>query len=141
MNGEKRICMISYSFYENDNRVMRYAEALAKRGDHIDVIALRKEGQPKQETWKGVRVYRIQHRSRDEKGKFTYLFRILKFLFRSMFFLTWKHLHRRYHLVHVHSVPDFEVFAACLAKLLGAKVILDIHDILPEFYTSKFGKA
>jgi glycosyltransferase involved in cell wall biosynthesis len=36
-------------------------------------------------------------------------------------------------------VPDFLVFAALPAKLLGARVILDIHDILPEFYASKFG--
>ena len=49
-----------------------------------------------------------------------------------------KHLKRPYDLIHVHSVPDFEVFAAFLPKLLGAKIILDIHDIVPEFYASKF---
>jgi glycosyltransferase involved in cell wall biosynthesis len=48
------------------------------------------------------------------------------------------HLKKRYDLIHVHSVPDFEVVAALLPKLLGAKVILDIHDIVPEFYASKF---
>jgi glycosyltransferase involved in cell wall biosynthesis len=42
-------------------------------------------------------------------------------------------------MVHVHSVPDFEVFAAIFAKLTGAKVILDIHDMVPKFYASKFG--
>jgi glycosyltransferase involved in cell wall biosynthesis len=41
-------------------------------------------------------------------------------------------------LIHVHSVPDFEVFAALLPKLTGCKIILDIHDIVPEFYASKF---
>jgi len=41
--------------------------------------------------------------------------------------------------VHVHSVPDFEVFAALVPKLGGAKIILDIHDIVPEFYAAKFG--
>jgi glycosyltransferase involved in cell wall biosynthesis len=35
-------------------------------------------------------------------------------------------------------VPDFEVFATILPRLLGARVILDIHDIVPEFYASKF---
>jgi len=33
-----RIAMIAYSFYEMDNRILRYASALAKRGDHIDVL-------------------------------------------------------------------------------------------------------
>jgi len=35
-------------------------------------------------------------------------------------------------------VPDFEVFAALVPKILGAKIILDIHDIVPELYASKF---
>ena len=39
---------------------------------------------------------------------------------------------------HAHSVPDFLVFTAWLPRLTGAKIILDIHDLLPEFYASKF---
>jgi len=39
----------------------------------------------------------------------------------------------------VHSVPDLFVFSALQARILGARVILDIHDIIPEFYASKFG--
>lgn len=35
-----KVCMVAYSFYENDNRVMRYAEALAARGDEVEVLAL-----------------------------------------------------------------------------------------------------
>ncbi len=41
-------------------------------------------------------------------------------------------------MIHVHSVPDFEVFAALIPKFLGAKCVLDIHDIVPELYLSKF---
>jgi glycosyltransferase involved in cell wall biosynthesis len=35
-------------------------------------------------------------------------------------------------------MPDFLVFTAWLPKLAGSKIILDIHDIVPEFYASKF---
>jgi glycosyltransferase involved in cell wall biosynthesis len=52
--------------------------------------------------------------------------------------LTSKHFKKPYDLVHVHSVPDFLVFSALPVRLLGVPVILDIHDILPEFYASKF---
>jgi glycosyltransferase involved in cell wall biosynthesis len=55
--------------------------------------------------------------------------------------LSWLQVKNRYDLVHVHSVPDFLVFAAIVPKLFGAKVILDIHDILPEFYASKFRRS
>jgi glycosyltransferase involved in cell wall biosynthesis/peptidoglycan/xylan/chitin deacetylase (PgdA/CDA1 family) len=135
----RRVCMLAYSFYEQDNRVRRYAEALAKRGDLVDAIALKHGDLPSLEIINGVNVYRIQERTRNETGKESYLSRLLKFLFNSALFLSEKHLDSRYDLVHVHSVPDFEVFAALLPRLTGAKIILDIHDLVPEFYASKFG--
>jgi len=134
-----KVCMVAYTWYEPDNRVRRYAETLAKRGDHVDAVVLRVEGQSsKMEVIEGVHIYRIQRRILNEKGKITYLVKLLSFFVRSFFFLAWKQLQEPYDLVHVHSVPDFEVFAALVPKLMGAKVILDIHDLVPEFYLTKF---
>jgi glycosyltransferase involved in cell wall biosynthesis len=134
-----KVCMLAYTWYEPDNRVRRYAETLVKRGDQVDAVVLRREGQPsKMEVVEGVYVYRIQRRVINEKGKITYLAKLLLFFVRSFFFLAWKQLRDPYDLIHVHSVPDFEVFAALVPKLMGAKVILDIHDLVPEFYLTKF---
>lgn len=134
-----KVCLVGYSFYESDNRKLRSARALAERGDHVDVIALRRDGQPAFERVEGVNVYRVQRRKRNERGPFAYLSRLGLFLVRSCWRLSCLHLKHRYDLVQVHSVPDFEVFAAWLPKLCGAKVLLDIYDISPEFYLSKFG--
>ncbi len=133
------VCMLAYSFYDTDARVRRYAEVLARRGDHVDVIALKKTGQQRTEVLQGVNVHRIQERSLDEKGKLDYLIRLLKFLINSFLYLSGKHIRRAYDIVHVHSVPDFEVFAALLPKITGARVILDIHDPVPDFFAAKFG--
>ena len=134
-------CMVGYTYYETDNRVRRYAEALAKRGDKVDVVALSRAGQSDYSEMNGVRVFRIQQREINEKGKGSYLWRLLKFLFKSSFFLTRTHFRDPYDVIHIHSVPDFEVYAALFPKLMGAKVILDIHDLVPEFYLSKFGNS
>lgn len=134
-----RVCMVAYTFYENDGRVMRYAEALAQEGAQVEAIVLRREHQEIEGTVNGVRLLRIQRREKNERGKFTYFFRILAFFFRSMVEITRRHLKAPYDLIHVHSVPDFEVFAAIVPKLTGSKLILDIHDIVPEFYAAKFG--
>jgi glycosyltransferase involved in cell wall biosynthesis len=75
----------------------------------------------------------------NERSQLAYLFRVLRFFFISAFFLARKQFSRKYDVIHVHSVPDFLVFAAAVPKILGARIILDIHDILPEFYASKFG--
>jgi glycosyltransferase involved in cell wall biosynthesis len=140
--GGRRICMLVYSFYESDNRVMRYARALVDRGDEVDVIALFSgDDQPRFEVLDKVNVYRIQRRDRNEKGKFSYLYRLVKFCVKSFFSLSRLNFKRKYDLVHVHNVPDFLVFSALLPKLTGAKIILDIHDILPEFFANKFRRS
>ena len=85
-----------------------------------------------------MRVHRIQRRVRDEKKPFDYLTKLLLFFVRSAWVLTVWHLKARFDIIHVHSVPDFEVLATIIPRLMGARVILDIHDIVPEFYASKF---
>ncbi|MGO9528538.1 MAG: glycosyltransferase [Verrucomicrobiia bacterium] len=143
MASGRRVCMLTHSVYESDNRVMRYAEALAERGDEVDVLCVssRDGNRPDTETINDVHVHRVLRRSsRRDKGQMAYLLPLLRFWFNSTVLLTWKNLKRRYDLIHVHNVPDFLVFAAWGPKLTGAKVILDIHDIVPEFYGSKFSK-
>ena len=141
-NTRKRVCMLVYSNYEADGRVRRYAETLARRGDHVDVIALDDGAGRLGETGiSGVTVHRIQHRERNERSKWTYASRLLRFLLASSVFLTRRQDRVRYDLVHVHNVPDFLVFAAWYAKWGGAKLILDIHDIVPELFADKFSTS
>src|SRR5262249_5874692 len=132
------IAMVSYSFYDGDNRVMRYAEALAARGDNVDVISLVRPDQSRCENVRGVNVLRVQGRLINERGKWDYFWRIFAFFCRAIALLTRKHWKNRYDVIHIHSVPDLLVFTALVPKLTGARIILDIHDILPEFYASKF---
>jgi len=138
----RRICMVSYSNYERDARVTRYAEALAERGDDVEVLALRSGPElPREEEIRGVRLVRLQKRyGKKETYRISFLLPILRFLGRASFWIARNHLRKRYDVLHIHNVPDFLVFAGFLPRLTGAKVILDIHDIVPEFYASKFGR-
>jgi glycosyltransferase involved in cell wall biosynthesis len=137
--GGQRVCMLAYAFYESDSRILQYATALAKRGDSVDVIALKPSDDfPEFEVLNGVNVYRIQSRTVNEKGLFSYVSRIFRFIVRSSIFMLKRHRQEPYDLVHVHNVPDFLVFASIFPKLMGVPIILDIHDLLPEFYSSKF---
>lgn len=131
--------MLAYAFYETDTRILQYATSLAERGDIVDVIALRRDpALPDFEQLDGVNVYRIQDRILNEKGILSYVNRITRFALRSALFLFRKHNEHPYDVVHVHNVPDFLAFSAIYPKLRGKCVVLDIHDLLPEFYASKF---
>ena len=136
--GGRRICMVVYAFYENDTRVMQYADALVERGDHVDVIALRRGRLPEYEVLGGVHVHRIQPRTVNEKGVFAYASRILRFTLAAAWHLRRLERQHGYDLIHVHNVPDTLVFAAAYPKWKRVPIILDIHDPLPELFASKF---
>lgn len=138
----RRVGMIAYSNYQTDARVTRYAEALAARGNRVDVFALRRSSEsPTHEKVGGVHLVCRQLRiGKKEQSQLDFLLPLLRFLFSSMVWITREHALRPFDVIHVHNMPDFLVFAAWYPKLTGIRVILDIHDIVPELYSSKFGE-
>ena len=143
LNGRKemkRIAMVVYSFYPNDPRVFREAEALIEKGYEIDVICLRASNQTASETINGVRVFRV-NQDRDRSSKFRYFSGYLTFLLKAFWYVSRNQLRKRYQAVHVHNMPDILVLSALLPKLMGAKVILDLHDPMPEVFLAKFGSG
>jgi len=139
----RRIAMVSHSVYMRDNRIIRYAEALSQAGHEVKVLALGASPElPRQETINGVRVRHLQGRFRKDKQGLGPISRTtLGLFFKSAWYLAREHRRRPYDLIHVHNVPDFLVWTALYPRLRGAKVILDIHDILPEFFCSRFGQS
>jgi glycosyltransferase involved in cell wall biosynthesis len=135
----KRAAVVLYSYYATDPRPRREAEALQLAGMDVDVICLRQDSrEPRLEVLNGVRIHRIPLKRR-RAGKLTYAFQYFSFLVSSFLLLSWWRTGRRYHLVHVHNMPDFLVFSALLPKIFGARVILDLHDPMPELLVTIFG--
>lgn len=135
---QKAMAVVLYSYYESDARPMREAEALARAGFMVDVIALRqKPGDATREMMNGVHVLRVPLRRR-RGGKIVYLLQYGWFLLVSFTLLTWRSLRRPYQIVHIHNMPDILVFSGLVAKLRGAKIILDLHDPMPELFLSIF---
>ncbi|MBI3179174.1 MAG: glycosyltransferase, partial [Deltaproteobacteria bacterium] len=60
------------------------------------------------------------------------------FLARACAEISARHVVRRYDVVYVHTMPDLMVMVGLLARALGAKIVLDVHDTMPELYQSKF---
>ncbi len=130
--------MIVHSYYEEDPRVRREAEGLVARGRPVDVIALRLPGDPANGILNGVRIRRLGVQRHQGAGLWVYLREYLSFLVRAGWAATTAYRSRRYRVIQVHSLPDFLVFAALPVKLAGAKVILDLHEAMPEFFRTRF---
>ena len=136
-----RVCLIARRFYESNTHMQQFAKALVSRGDIVDVIAARMHGLPRFEVCDGVNVYRIQTRNVDERGMPVFLLKILLFMLRATIVVTVRHIKRPYDIIHVQPIPDLLVFSALCPKLMGAPVILDLRDLVPELLESKFHVA
>ena len=133
--------MVVHSYYDEDPRVRREAEALVAAGDEVDVFALRREADEATGVVDGVRVHRLGVQRHQGAGIGVYLREYLSFLVRAGLALTRAHRRRRYALVQVHSLPDFLAFAALPLRLAGVPLLLDLHEAMPEFFRSRFPRA
>ena len=141
-NTRRKICMIAFTEYESDARVRRYAETLTQRGDMVEVIALLTDLEPNSvETLNGVTIHRIYRRKKDGLSPWSYALQHMSFLIKASGAIRKLHAHQNYDLIHVHNIPDFLVFAAWYPRLTGTKLILDIHDLVPDLFESKFSSG
>jgi glycosyltransferase involved in cell wall biosynthesis len=136
--GPRPIAMIVHSYYDEDPRVRREAEALVARGRPVDVYGLRRPGDPAEGWLEGVRVRRLDVQRHQGAGFLVYLYEYVAFLMRASLALVVAQPRRRYAVVQVASPPDFLVFAALPLKLVGVPVILDLHEAMADFFAMRF---
>jgi glycosyltransferase involved in cell wall biosynthesis len=129
--------MVTYSCYPDDPRPRRAIDALRGEGMTVDLICLGEGGSEKREILDGLSVLRVPIKHR-RGGKLTYAFQYGSFIFISALIFALRAFTRRYDLVYVHNMPDILVLSALVPKIFGAKVILDLHDPMPELMTTIF---
>lgn len=131
--------MVVHSHYPiGEPRVEREAKALIQRGYQVDVICLRSDKEKSFEQVGGVDIFRLPVQRHRGRGPAMQMIEYLVFFILAFFRLSLLYLQRRYDSVQIHNLPDFLVFVALVPKLGGARIILDLHDLMPEFYASSF---
>jgi glycosyltransferase involved in cell wall biosynthesis len=129
--------VIRHGYFPEDPRVRRAVGTLLDEGYEVDVICLRDDSGADGGTWRGARIHRLPGR-RVRRGAARYAWEYASFFALAFLQVTRLHATRRYDVVQVHTLPDALVFAALVPKLAGAKVILDMHELMPEFAATKF---
>ena len=136
--SNKRIAMVAYTHYQTDPRCRREATLAAGDGWDVHFYALAKDGTPRTSQVEGITLHELgMPRYRGESSS-AYVLSYLRFLWLASLKVQNHHLKSRFQVVHVNTMPDFMVLTALLPRLFGAKVILDIHDVMPEIYMTKF---
>jgi glycosyltransferase involved in cell wall biosynthesis len=136
--ADRHVCMIAYTNYAIDARVRREAEALASQGYRVRCLTT-KNG-PKRERFvlNGVEVRELSVQKFRGKSTLSYISSYLRFLVVSSAACLRLMIAGELDVVHVHNLPDFLAFAGLLPRLAGRRVVLDVHDSVPETFASKF---
>ena len=134
----KRHCMIVHAYYPvGETRVQREALALVAAGYEVDILCLRDVGEAAVDNEEGINIYRLPMKRYKGYGLAVQLLEYLAFFMLAFFKLFSLYPQKRYGTVQVHNLPDFLIFCAIYPKLRGAKLILDLHDLMPEFFAAK----
>lgn len=134
-----KMAMVVHAYYPHDVRVRRQCEALAERGDEVDLVCLQQEGEEARERVGNVNVHRMPVRHVRGQGPLGYILEYARFFVAAFARLTRLSIRHRYPVVQVHNMPDVLVFVTLIPKLLGARILLDMHDVTPELYQSLYG--
>ncbi|HXP87586.1 MAG TPA: glycosyltransferase family 4 protein [Bryobacteraceae bacterium] len=134
----KSVCLVVQMVYDVDVRVRRKAEALVAAGYSVDVLALRPDSGQKKYALNGVQVHTVSLGKK--RGS------LVRYFYEYFAFFLWVFVRipilmrrRHYAVIDVNTLPDFLIFAPILGRWMGAKLLLDMHEITPEFFMSKYG--
>ena len=133
------VMLLENNGYPRDVRPRREAESLVGAGYRVTVIAPREAGETARETVRGVEVrrFRLPATGAGPLGiALEYLIANAQLLTRAAWALV-----RGADALHMHNPPDTLFPAGWLARLLGRRVVFDLHDLAPELYMEKFGRS
>lgn len=135
-NSGYKICHLLYEEFPRDPRVRRYVNALNEQGMKCIIICSKKKHEPYFEKWNDNCVYRIPISKKRQSFVLTF-FEYSFFAYIASILLFYLGIKYRFKIIHVHTLPDYLVFAAWFNKLTGSKIILDLHEIFPELFIAR----
>jgi glycosyltransferase involved in cell wall biosynthesis len=131
--------MIAYTNYATEGRARIESETLVNWGYEVVFLVPKMSRKPDTKIVAGVTVKELNVLKYRGNSSFRYLLSYFAFLGLAFLACTRLFFRSRIDVVHVHNLPDFLVFAGLLPRLFGRRLILDIHDSIPETYMVKFG--
>ena len=137
MSQPRRIAIVVHATVPGDPRVRRQSDALLDAGYEVDIICLRQAGELAEEADGPLRIVRLPV-DRGFGSFAGYIAEYVAFAAMVSWRLAREHRRRRYDLVQVAAPPDFLGFAALPEKLAGVRLLLDLHEDMPEFFRDRF---
>ena len=123
-----------------DRRVWLECQALTAAGYGVSVICPKGPGDPSFEVLEGVRVHKYAPPP-PAKGLFAYAYEFLYCWLWTAYLAVREYRAVGFDVLQACNPPDTYFALAALFRPLGVKFVFDHHDLCPEIYAAKFGRA
>ncbi len=132
------IALIGYTFFQSDGRLNMYVDYLTSAGYNVDVITLENPSAKPSVDTEHVRYFTPRKRFFDRQGGMQYMLDYARFML-AVCKLLLKHRFagRHYAAIHVNNMPNFLIFGALPMRLFGVRILLDLHDTMPEIQKTR----
>ena len=137
----RRVVLVAHSAYPSEPRTRRMAEALVEVGYEVAIICLRLPGQAAEEAVNNVRVIRLPITHRQGIGAAASAMEYARFFWQAGALLRTLHRRAPLQLVQVHNPPDALAFCTAPLKLRHVPLILDLRELTPELFMSRYSLA
>ncbi|HVX33559.1 MAG TPA: glycosyltransferase family 4 protein [Solirubrobacterales bacterium] len=140
-DGGRRALLISENeSVPHDRRVWNEARTLSEAGWEVSVACPADEyGPPGHETRAGVAIHRFPLRM--ATGALDYAREYGEAMLRLRALVGRLSRERPVDVVHTANPPDFLLWSAYAARRRGAAFVFDHHDLMPELFRARFGRA
>jgi glycosyltransferase involved in cell wall biosynthesis len=123
-------------------RVVREVKAAVEAGFAVDVIATRRTGEPPVQHVNRAVVRRLPVSHQRGVGVARMLIEYGGFTLGASAVLMLRSIRRPYDVIQIHNPPDFLVLAGVGPRILGTKILFDVHDLSPDMFDMRFsGRA
>ena len=135
--SKKNICMVAFRPLPKFFNRLKIANALSTHGYNINFICPIDSDQKEIEIIDGINILRVNSPFAKRTHYVLLLKDYLVFIVKTIRLVSKSNQDIGYSYFHIHTPPDFLVFIAVYYKIMGkSKIILDLHDMLPEAVAS-----
>ena len=133
--SENNLAVIAYTTLSTDSRVLKECYAALEAGFKVDIYTLE---HPENKNFPEFHIISSGKKQYKGNNKKLFIKAYLRFFLFCLISLTKNYFRKKYDVIHFNNMPNFLVFSSLVPKLLGAKIVLDIHDLMPEIFSAKF---
>jgi glycosyltransferase involved in cell wall biosynthesis len=123
-----------------DVRVYKEARSLIRQGHEVHLICLRGKGKNPAE-YEKIKIHRMPFSESSLKSPLNWLVDYALYSIFSPVYVYYYVLKLNPKVLHIHNPPDFSVPCLLPLRLLGKKIIFDVHDPTPLLAMTRLGKT